>query len=532
MVAKSPSWVQENFRFRLDDGSQASATYYAAENITASITINTVFRLRLNVGDIGAANQSNNVSWKIQYNVNAAGWNTVGATGPVVYSTSGFVTDGNNDANERLTGIGGSTFNSAWQEFDDNNALTAQTWNDDYTEYEFALDTSVTAGASVQYRVIASDGNVPTITNTPTSIAVGAAAGQTVTPDAIASAESVPNPTLTAGAVSVVPDAIASAETVPDPTLSPQAVTVVPDAIASAESVPDPTVTQSGGQQTVSPDAIASAESVPDPVLNIGSVTVTPDAIASAETVPDPTLSVGSVTVTPDAIASAEAVPNPTITQAGGLQTVSPDAIASAESVPNPVIVPGSVTATPDAIASSESVPDPTLTPLAVTIVTDAIASSEIVYDPTVSLASGPQTVEPDAIASGETVYDVTLIDVSESLDEFAGAILSGGKRRAKRRREERERRLAARKAEIAEVAKIAPKLPAKPAIADVIEKAAKQIVVGPIGQPVSIPQAKYDISRQAIELIEARNIEIKASQLEQKLIEMDDEEVILLMMA
>lgn len=174
-MTRNPTWVQQDYQFYNDNGVQGSATTKGAINNSVNITQGTKFRLRVNFGDTNNATQNNTRSVNLQLNINGGGWNDVtGATG-ISYTTSAFVSDGNNDPNERLSNIVGTSFTGAWEEFDTNNTTTSQTWADNYTEYEFCLlENGVTAGQSVQFRLLTSSDETPAITNTPTITVVAA----------------------------------------------------------------------------------------------------------------------------------------------------------------------------------------------------------------------------------------------------------------------------------------------------------------------------------------------------------------------
>ena len=113
---------------------------------------------------------------------------------------------------------------------------------------------------------------------------------QTVTPNAIASTASVPNPTVVRGAVLVAPNAISSGAQVFSPTIV-AGNAIVPNAIASTAVVYNPTVAPGG--VAIVPNAITSGASVPNPTVQ-ASVTVTPNAIASTGTVYSPAIGTGT----------------------------------------------------------------------------------------------------------------------------------------------------------------------------------------------------------------------------------------------
>jgi hypothetical protein len=160
----------------------------------------------------------------------------------------------------------------------------------------------------------------------------------------------------------LLPGTVASAESVPSPTLNQ---TIGAGTIASAETVYGPQVNQS-----VAPSTIASAESVNAPIVVPGAITVNPDTVATAEAVNSPQV---NQSIAPDTTATNEAVNSPAI-----VFVVAPGAIASAESFSQPqlnqVIFPGTV-------ASGEAFFQPSLN---LKVLPGTIASGEAVYSPTI----------------------------------------------------------------------------------------------------------------------------------------------------
>jgi len=159
-VARNPTWSHGNWRFYNDDGGFGAATPIAGENVIPIIyeTRTSAFRIRFAAGDTNNATQNNVRSFRLQCNVDGAGWVDVTATGAIITATddSG-IADGANDANQRLSGLAGSTFQSAWVEFDEDNVLTSRTWADTYTEYEFCLKVgTAVAGNQIDFRMITS----------------------------------------------------------------------------------------------------------------------------------------------------------------------------------------------------------------------------------------------------------------------------------------------------------------------------------------------------------------------------------------
>lgn len=168
-MTRDPNWVQQDYQFYNDNGVQGAATTKAAINTPVDITQGTKFRLRVNFGDTNNATQNNTRSVTLQLNIGGGGWNDVTGATAIAYTTSTYVSDGNNDPNERLSNIGGTSFDGTWEEFDTNNTTTSRTWADDYTEYEYCLlENGVTADVSVTFRLLTSSDETVTQTNVPT----------------------------------------------------------------------------------------------------------------------------------------------------------------------------------------------------------------------------------------------------------------------------------------------------------------------------------------------------------------------------
>lgn len=235
-----------------------------------------------------------------------------------------------------------------------------------------------------------------------------------VSPGAIASAQTMGSPTISAGAgaTSLAPSSIASAQAIGSPTLS-TVVTSSPTAIASAQVMGSPTLST---LVTSTPTSIASAQAMGSPVIS-GQTTLSPTGLATAAVFGSPVLS-PLVAVAPGSIASAEAfgttVLTPKLTSTptpiaslealGSLTltpkiTSAPTAINSAEAFGTPVIS-GQVTLTPTAIASAQAMGTPVLTSFSLLSPT-SINSSEAFGFPTMGV---PFTLAPTSIASAEAV--------------------------------------------------------------------------------------------------------------------------------
>jgi hypothetical protein len=170
MTTRAAVWVAQDYRFRNDDGTLATATWRANENTAATIPLAGKFRLRVNVGETNNANSANVTAWKLQFRVGSGSWTDVGAATAIKYATSGTVADAATETTQRLSSIAGSAFNSSFVEFDSNNSLTSRTWADDFTEYEFCLENdSAVVSDVITFRPVLAGGTVPTITNTATA---------------------------------------------------------------------------------------------------------------------------------------------------------------------------------------------------------------------------------------------------------------------------------------------------------------------------------------------------------------------------
>lgn len=174
MTTRTPTWVEQDYRFYRDDAAQGSNTALAALNTAATVNIGQNFRLVVNVGDTNNANSGNSTAWKLQFRIGTGSWTDVGAATAVRYATSAYVTDGTQYTTQRLGSITGSTYTNTYNEFDSNNTLTSRTWADQFCEYDFCLlahSSGVSTGNTLTFRVVTTGNTVPTITNTATATA-------------------------------------------------------------------------------------------------------------------------------------------------------------------------------------------------------------------------------------------------------------------------------------------------------------------------------------------------------------------------
>lgn len=168
-----PITEQAAFRIRNDDGSQSGATWFAALNTNATLTVDTNWRVRFllkNTGDGESARV-----WQLQYNLNAAGWISVDGSSSVVRSSA---STHETNAAALTQQLGSGTYDtSASDEFEEvdgrTDAVEALAAGQE-TEVEFCFQirsADVTDGDSVQLRVTVYSGSVLALssyTATPT----------------------------------------------------------------------------------------------------------------------------------------------------------------------------------------------------------------------------------------------------------------------------------------------------------------------------------------------------------------------------
>jgi hypothetical protein len=174
----NPVWQHVNWLFRKDDGTLSTATDFVVGGENTAITADdnyvngTKFRLRVDFGDDNAADSNNTgISVKLQYSLNSGTWTdvptTAGDDGIAMASSDQSITDGDGDTTQRLSGITGSTFNSAYSEYDENNSTATHTWQDDFGEFEFCMVVNGNPDDVYEFRPAtnggAVDSNPPTL---------------------------------------------------------------------------------------------------------------------------------------------------------------------------------------------------------------------------------------------------------------------------------------------------------------------------------------------------------------------------------
>jgi hypothetical protein len=414
-------YVQESFRWRLDDDSETAATWLKAANVdigvgsTGDVALDTNVRLRIVTTNAGDA-ASNGVLQQLQARVDqgegfGAFFDVTPTSTFVVKSTLvGGPTDGD-PTTEQIGGTG--TFFSQANDsgsgsvMDDNANPSAfgEVGAGRFTETEWCIQfvgADLDDGDVVELRFTNDSGATLSYTVTP-SVTISEVAGTTLTPDPAAAALSVATPAVQLGPVAVTPEPVAAAFSVPSPTLQMGAQSVTPDAISAAWTVTSPTIQL--GTLGVTPDPVTAALSVPDPALQFGALSAEPDAVAAAWSVATPNVSTDSEQVaTPDAVAAAWSQAAPALLL--GELTILPGPVAGAWDVPDPDLQLGGLTVTPDAVAAAWAAISPTLE-LGNVLTPDAVAA---VWAPrSVSVLLGEIALAPSPVAALWSVLAPTL---------------------------------------------------------------------------------------------------------------------------
>ena len=175
------AYNQAGFRGRNDNGSEATATWKAAENANWSQEADENFRVRFVVDEIAGGWGITETLARLQYNLNGAGWNSVTAASSVVrIFTSPNEVDNADTTRQLASGSGDFAFG----DFDESGGSASWPGGEpdgglafgDLTEIEFCvqiISADVVGGDSIQLRVrragvlttpLEQYDNIPTIT--------------------------------------------------------------------------------------------------------------------------------------------------------------------------------------------------------------------------------------------------------------------------------------------------------------------------------------------------------------------------------
>ena len=201
-------FVAEDFQWFEDDASIPNATALAAQNTSVSVELGKQLRLRVNVGETNTAAGTGLTTggWTLQFAVNGGAWTTVGAATNVRYFNSSFLTNTTLIAtgNHVLTWSGSEAASSQGDECEDGVSVShsGSGWSNEHTEIEYAVDlnTGLSIGDSITFRVLDPNGAALAFTNVPT-VAIAAVVNPTV--GSMAFATSTPTPKLSVPSASL-----------------------------------------------------------------------------------------------------------------------------------------------------------------------------------------------------------------------------------------------------------------------------------------------------------------------------------------
>ena len=181
-VPPPASYTQANFRIRDNDNETLNSTTFShALNANATIDLETRFRIRFEIENAGG---SDSTTYKLQYNLNAGGWNDVNTT-PLDWTTRTAVNrveavDSKQyaDADATTDILSGSTETfTAGEGVEEDNATGTISLGGQHTEIEFCIllhrfgdgPVVLADGDTIDFRVVEGDGTaLATYTNTPT----------------------------------------------------------------------------------------------------------------------------------------------------------------------------------------------------------------------------------------------------------------------------------------------------------------------------------------------------------------------------
>jgi len=142
----NPSFRQQSFRFRNDDGSQTTATWSQSTNVNDSRFGNIIFRCRFLIQQtVSNANQNLARAYKLRYSLNSGTYTDVGAqngASPIRYANSPNITD--NEATTQQIGAGSFVAGDV-DENGDTGTITFTSGALSETEVEFVLELNPTA---------------------------------------------------------------------------------------------------------------------------------------------------------------------------------------------------------------------------------------------------------------------------------------------------------------------------------------------------------------------------------------------------
>jgi hypothetical protein len=162
------NFVQDGWRLRNDDGNQATATWIAALNTSAGVSVGQTFRIRIRVTETAGGGTA--FTGPLEYNRSGLGWNSVTTSSAVMrLVTSSNVAD-NTATTDQLGG--GGTFVAGVVE--SNGTYSSPALTSQRTEIEFVVQliaADVANGNTVEFRI--SGLNSYTVTGSLTVVTPG-----------------------------------------------------------------------------------------------------------------------------------------------------------------------------------------------------------------------------------------------------------------------------------------------------------------------------------------------------------------------
>src|SRR5210317_1279620 len=322
------------------------------------------------------------------------GKNAAGATAPTNYTLAQAVETSGSGSQTTHCGVGVASRQLTGITSEDPG--TFSTGNDGYAVGTILVKEYVPPNVTVSPAVIATAATVPAPTIT-------AGSGVTVSPSVVATAATTPVVTVQIND-GASPVTITATTTMPAVTVSTgTGVTVSPAAIAGAVSTPAVTVT---GDGNVAAATVAGAATTPATAkVNDGA---SPATIVAVATVPAVTITTSvDVTINAATIAGVAGVPAPTVTQGTGV-TVNAVTVAATSTVPVPEAVGGTRVVELDTIEGLAAVPAPTLTLGQGVTVSPAVVVATTTADASVVVGQGA-TVAPVEVRVLAAIPDLGL---------------------------------------------------------------------------------------------------------------------------
>lgn len=241
MTHLAAEFDQIAWRFRNDDGSETTATWMEAQNVSpGDVAPTQQFRLRMEVQET-AGGGANNQTIVLQYNVNGAGWNDIGTSSSFVrLASSSHVANGTATTDQLTAGTGTFLAGIVCTTTSGTNISFA---GNEHTEVEWSVEmvlADIVENDEIQFRVIVQD-TVPTATaGNPLIVAFDPI--RVVSPDSLLVTQAVSEPFLSQIHKLSIDD-ITAATGISEPTIL-AITTLTPDSVSVNTDISDPVITQ------------------------------------------------------------------------------------------------------------------------------------------------------------------------------------------------------------------------------------------------------------------------------------------------